>query len=861
SSSGAVSDVASATTTGDVGTASGALAMNGTHIGDEYPEDSTATTSYASNVTGTTTDALTYTAQGTHVITWSFDDGNGNVITVNQNVIITDTTNPEATCPPDVTVSFDTNCQYSLLDYTSVSSATDNCSTSPAITFTQNPGLGTVVTGSTVITIIAEDELGNTGTCTFNNIVIDDINPEISCSTDTLLAPLDENGTITLIPGMFVNSADQYPRSDNCQIESFGIDNLTGAGNLTFSCSNINEDQSIELIVTDESGNFSSCEAIVMIVDTISPLPICNDFVLWTSSEGPTVLHALSYLDTLYNNCPDNALTFYLTQDAFTPEDMGDPILQTVTVIDQSGNVGSCVSEVTIINGESIMTCPLDTTLYLDEFGSNLVMFNDLMTVTDIFLEVQIDPEDYLFALGVDSIIYDCSNIGLNELTISITNSSNHPASCTFNINLVDNIAPVIICQETEVQVTLDGDCRFEIADYLTEFDGSPNFNLTDNCTSYGGTVTQSLPAGTYEYSAFTNGNELPVILSATDSTGNVGTCAINYVLTGAVSPLVECTNDTIRIAVDADSCEVILNDNTLEAPVLQSCVALYPVTYETTTGAVSLDVGFHSVRWEVKDVFEQEASCIQVIEIYDNTIPEITCPLISVQCLTPDLDALVDPEVTDNCINGLSLTKNMSNILSTYSINWIVTDISGNADSSCIQIIEKVDSVDIPYAGEDQVLNSAFSGILIGNTPEIGNPHWITDGDATIYDPTSNITNISNLSIGENKFEYELREEGCESRTDSVIVTVTEFFIPTGFSPNGDGVNDELIIQGILANPQSELMIFDRMGKKVLSEKGYQNDWDGTAKSGALLPRDTYFYILEIPGATSFKGSIEIKY
>ncbi|MGK0174747.1 MAG: gliding motility-associated-like protein, partial [Ulvibacter sp.] len=414
---------------------------------------------------------------------------------------------------------------------------------------------------------------------------------------------------------------------------------------------------------------------------------------------------------------------------------------------------------------------------------------------------------------------------------------------------------------ETEVQVTLDGDCRFEIADYLTEFDGSPNFNLTDNCTSYGGTVTQSLPAGTYEYSAFTNGNELPVILSATDSTGNVGTCAINYVLTGAVSPLVECTNDTIRIAVDADSCEVILNDNTLEAPVLQSCVALYPVTYETTTGAVSLDVGFHSVRWEVKDVFEQEASCIQVIEIYDNTIPEITCPLISVQCLTPDLDALVDPEVTDNCINGLSLTKNMSNILSTYSINWIVTDISGNADSSCIQIIEKVDSVDIPYAGEDQVLNSAFSGILIGNTPEIGNPHWITDGDATIYDPTSNITNISNLSIGENKFEYELREEGCESRTDSVIVTVTEFFIPTGFSPNGDGVNDELIIQGILANPQSELMIFDRMGKKVLSEKGYQNDWDGTAKSGALLPRDTYFYILEIPGATSFKGSIEIKY
>src|SRR5204863_9483758 len=42
----------------------------------------------------TTTDPLTYNTQGTHLIHWTFNDGNGNSTTANQNVIIVDTTPP-----------------------------------------------------------------------------------------------------------------------------------------------------------------------------------------------------------------------------------------------------------------------------------------------------------------------------------------------------------------------------------------------------------------------------------------------------------------------------------------------------------------------------------------------------------------------------------------------------------------------------------------------------------------------------------------------------------------------------------------------------------------------------------------------
>ena len=55
----------------------------------------TTTDACAGVITGTTSDPLSYTTQGTHVITWNFDDGNGNSINVEQNVLFYDITPPE----------------------------------------------------------------------------------------------------------------------------------------------------------------------------------------------------------------------------------------------------------------------------------------------------------------------------------------------------------------------------------------------------------------------------------------------------------------------------------------------------------------------------------------------------------------------------------------------------------------------------------------------------------------------------------------------------------------------------------------------------------------------------------------------
>ncbi|WP_197092851.1 HYR-like domain-containing protein, partial [Labilibaculum euxinus] len=64
----------------------------------------TTTDNCAGVLTGTTSDPLTYNTQGTHVIVWTFDDGNGNSIVVNQNVIINDVTSPILTDLSDLNI-------------------------------------------------------------------------------------------------------------------------------------------------------------------------------------------------------------------------------------------------------------------------------------------------------------------------------------------------------------------------------------------------------------------------------------------------------------------------------------------------------------------------------------------------------------------------------------------------------------------------------------------------------------------------------------------------------------------------------------------------------------------------------------
>lgn len=85
-------------------------------------------------------------------------------------------------------------------------------------------------------------------------------------------------------------------------------------------------------------------------------------------------------------------------------------------------------------------------------------------------------------------------------------------------------------------------------------------------------------------------------------------------------------------------------------------------------------------------------------------------------------------------------------------------------------------------------------------------------------------------------------------------VATEGEVFIPEGFSPNGDGINDQFIVSRGPSNTTMHLRVFNRWGHTVYESEKYQNDWNGTANvgvgSGANrqgLPEGTYFYVLTL--------------
>jgi len=96
----------------------------------------------------------------------------------------------------------------------------------------------------------------------------------------------------------------------------------------------------------------------------------------------------------------------------------------------------------------------------------------------------------------------------------------------------------------------------------------------------------------------------------------------------------------------------------------------------------------------------------------------------------------------------------------------------------------------------------------------------------------------------------------GCESSIRlevSVDLTKCTISIPDGFSPNGDGINDQFIIKNLTeVYPNFKLEIYNRYGN--LLYRGNQNTpkWDGTTIETGMKVGDSslavgvYFYVLE---------------
>lgn len=90
-----------------------------------------------------------------------------------------------------------------------------------------------------------------------------------------------------------------------------------------------------------------------------------------------------------------------------------------------------------------------------------------------------------------------------------------------------------------------------------------------------------------------------------------------------------------------------------------------------------------------------------------------------------------------------------------------------------------------------------------------------------------------------------------------TIYVTINvfdcELFVPTAFTPNGDGLNDEFLVHAPMEISNFEMLIFDKMSRSLFQTKEINYGWDGTSQ-GKPLPPGTYFYVITYRDALNEK-------
>lgn len=239
-------------TTSDPAILSINLVPNNTELPDlsgqclvQAPTSPTATINCTDVIEGYTTTSFPIEEHGTTVITWIYDDGNGNISTQTQNVVVYDNTLPV----PDIQTLPDLTDECEVLEPT-YPSATDNCSgiiigsTTSTFPITEQ--------GTSIITWTYNDGNGNIVTQT-QNVIIEDITyPVIQCK---------ESQTINLNAGeelySVVGNEIDPTISDNCELGNLSND-FNNSASLEGAQLPIGT-TAILWTLTDNAGNSSNC--------------------------------------------------------------------------------------------------------------------------------------------------------------------------------------------------------------------------------------------------------------------------------------------------------------------------------------------------------------------------------------------------------------------------------------------------------------------------------------------------------------------------------------------------------------------------------------------------------------------------
>ena len=285
--------------------------------------------------------------KGSTQVTWTLSNETDE-IECSFVLAVADDTPPAVVCPTDQSRSVGTACFYDAVgsEFNPLQ-ATDNCA-SWTVGYSlsgvsSGEGQNTLAgqpfnVGETVVNWVVTDAEGLTGSCSFTVTVSGSGSSGLVCPASATRQV--SAGSCNFI--VFGNEFNPQNINVNCGVASIS-NSINGDATLSGAILPVGEN-TITWTITNESGGETSCSFVITVQDQIAPVVNCQNATVQFNGKTIVALNTLN-LVTASDNCGLASIT--QSPSSLSCTQLGQTVPVTVTATDLSGNVSSCVSQVT----------------------------------------------------------------------------------------------------------------------------------------------------------------------------------------------------------------------------------------------------------------------------------------------------------------------------------------------------------------------------------------------------------------------------------------------------------------------------------------------------------------------------------
>ncbi|MDB5131240.1 MAG: hypothetical protein JWR02_989 [Mucilaginibacter sp.] len=714
---------------------------------------------YASSATATDNCILSgitqFPAAGTALVnnvpatvTLTATDPSGNKATQSFTVTATDQT-PPVLSTKNITVYLDASGNATITPASVDNGSTDNVGIT---TYSlDKSAFDCTSVGANTVNLTVSDAAGNQTSGSAIVTVQDTTKP--AAIAQNITVQLDATGNVTITPAQINNGS-----TDNCAIATYALDKTA------FDCSTVGTN-TVTLTVTDTHGNVSTTTAVVTVQDNIPPIAIAQNITVQLDATGKVTITP----EQINNGSTDNCAigTYALNKSTFDCSNFGANTV-TLTVTDIHGNASVATAVVTVQDNVPPIAIAQAITVQLDATGK--------ATITPAQINNGSTDNCAIATYTLNKLAFDCSNVGPNTVTLTVTDIHGNAAAATAVVTVQDNIPPTALAQNLTVQLDASGKATITPAQI--------NNGSTDNCT---------ISTYTLDKSAFTCSNVGPntVILTVTDVNGNASTATAIVTVQDNIKPTAIAQNITVQL--DATG-KVTITPSQVNNGSFDNCAiadyALDKISFDCS------NVGTNNVTLTVTDTHGNVSTALAVVTVQDNVPPVVLTKNITVYLSGGNatiIPAQVDNGSNDACgIKSMSLDKTTFDC-STQGANTVtltVTDNHGNVSTgtASVTVIGKTPTPSIAVSRADNT-----STKLDANTIALGygaqkltltasNPNSAPGASTFKWSPSAGLSNanIANpvftpTQAGSYTFNVLVTSEyGCQASA-SVTITVID--------------------------------------------------------------------------------------